>query len=195
MGANTYEAFSITHAQLMDRQTAFDAVVSNAAADPLDIYGVSQGSLNPAMGEAQNEGDDVELSYWSWLNHCEVQVDSGYLSFPLLSSITGRPISSPGAAPNQLFGMDLYHESGVNLAPWPILIRMPSKDTSGLVRTLDFGLYRVTWQPITVTGPQYKQGVKCNMRGRATYSPVDELGNPFPDGKKRIGRMISRPAV
>lgn len=37
MGANTYEAFSITHAQLMDRQTAFDAVVSNAAADPLDI--------------------------------------------------------------------------------------------------------------------------------------------------------------
>jgi hypothetical protein len=177
----TIEAFSITHAQVMDGATAFRALTTSAASDDLDIYGVDQGN--------------VELGYWSWINHATINVRAGYMSFPLLSTLTGAPISSSGSGASILYDIDLWSETGVNLPPKPLLLRMPSKDKDGAVRTFDIGLYKVTFQPVTFDGPQYKEGLKVSYRGRATYSANDETGTPFPDGKKRIARLVSRAAI
>jgi hypothetical protein len=191
----TIEAFSITHAQVMDGATAFRALTTSAASDDLDIYGVDQGNVDPDVGEATNPGDDVELGYWSWINHATINVRAGYMSFPLLSTLTGAPISSSGSGASILYDIDLWSETGVNLPPKPLLLRMPSKDKDGAVRTFDIGLYKVTFQPVTFDGPQYKEGLKVSYRGRATYSANDETGTPFPDGKKRIARLVSRAAI
>lgn len=185
------EAFSLSHAQILDGSTqAFDTATL-ASADAQDFYGVENGSLDPDVGEWANVGDDVELSYWSWLNHATVNIKSGYIPFSLLAALTGRTVSSSGAGATQVFGVDLYHESGVNLAPKPVILKMPSKDHQGNVRTLTIGLYRCVFQPINLDGPAYKEGLKCNWRARALYSASDELGVAFSDGKKRVGKLIS----
>lgn len=185
------EAFSLTHAQILDGSTSFDDVQIND--EWLDIYGVNDASLDPDQDSYDNEGDDAVLSTWNWLNKADVQVQAGYLSFPLISTITGRAISSSGADETLVMSMDLWHEDDFNVGRKPMLVRMPSKDRLGNVRYLDIGLYAVSFQPITFDGPQYKDGLKVNYGGQALMSLVDEQGNAFPDGKKRIGKLISRP--
>jgi hypothetical protein len=37
----------------------------------------------------------------------------------------------------------------------------------------------------------YKDGLKINYDGSALYSSVDENGQPFADGKKRVGRLLA----
>mgnify|MGYP001550950155 FL=1 len=184
------EAFSLSHAQVLDGSTPFETATL-ASADEYDIYGVNDGSLDPDVGEYANEGDDVELSYWPWLNHAQVNVKAGFLSFPLLATLTGRPVSSSSGANGLSYFTDLWHEDSMNVAPKPMLLRMPSKDHLGVVRTLVIGLYRVTFKPIMFDGPSYKNGLKVSYGGRANYSTVDESGSPFTDGKKRVGRLIS----
>lgn len=184
------EAFSLSHAQILDGATAFQTATL-ASADGFDVYGVNDGSIDPDVGEYQNEGDDVELSYWPWLNHATINVQAGFLSFPLVATLTGRPISSSSSASGLSYFTDLWHEDSLNVSPKPMILRMPSKDHLGEVRTLVIGLYRVTFKPITFDGPSYKNGLKSNYGGRANYSTVDETGVAFPDGKKRVGRLIS----
>jgi hypothetical protein len=184
------EAFSLSHAQILDGVTPFQTGTL-AQADGYDVYGVNDGSLAPDTGEYQNEGDDVELSYWPWLNHATVTVQAGFLSFPLLATLTGRATSSSSGASGLSYFADLWHEDSINVAPKPMLMRMPSKDHLGVVRTLVIGLYRVTFRPIMFDGPQYKNGLKVTYGGQANYSTVDELGAAFADGKKRVGRLIS----
>ena len=185
------EAFSLSHAQILDGTTQRFDTATLASADAQDFYGVENGSLDPDMGEFANVGDDVETSYWSWLNHATVQIKSGYIPLSLLAALTGLTVSSSGAGATQVFGVDLYHESGVNLAPKPVILKMPSKDHLGAVRTLTIGLYKCVFQPINLDGPAYKEGLKCNWRARALYSPTDEVGTAFADGKKRVGKLIS----
>ena len=184
------EAFSLSHAQIMDGATPFQtATLANA--DGYDVFGVDDGSLEPDVGEYDNQGDDVNLSYWAWLNHANVNVKAGYLSFPLISTLTSQPLSSSSSANGISYFADLWHEDSMNIDARPMLLRMPSKDHLGQVRTLVFGLYKVNFKPVTFDGPQFKNGLKVSYGGRATYSTVDELGNPFADGKKRVGRLIS----
>lgn len=185
------EAFSLTHAQILDGSTAFSAV--NLSAEAFDVYGVNDASLDPDSDSYDNEGDDAVLSTWNWLNKAEVQVQAGYLSFPLIASLTNRALSSSGAGDSIVYEMDLWHEDDFNVARRPMVIRMPSKDKLGAVRYLDIGLYSVSFAPITFDGPQYKDGLKVNYSGQALMSSVNELGAPFADGKKRIGKLISRP--
>jgi hypothetical protein len=58
------------------------------------------------------------------------------------------------------------------------------------VKVLTIGLYRVEFAPITFDGPRFKDGLKVNYAGKAVYSPVDEVGATFSDGKKRVGRLM-----
>jgi hypothetical protein len=300
MAAPIVEAFSISHAQIMTgSQTWLDAIAS-AAASTEDIYGVNEGSLDVDDDDYDNEGDDKVLSTWAWFNYADVSVQAGYVSFDLLSSITGRPVEqiAATAAVNEVqtlsafvgatggtftltfggkttapiaynavaatiqtalealtsvgvgdivvtggpasttavvftFGndkagsnqpvitidksgvtgltsggvvttttqgkgvtgatqaMDLWHEDSFNQAPKPMLLVMPSKDNLGNPLRFLIGLYRVAFRPISFDGPAYKDGLKINYNGRAVMSAYDELGNVFPDGKSRCGKILS----
>lgn len=187
------EAFSLTHAQILDRTKTFkeEALAQAATPEDLDIYGVNSGSIEPSSDSYINEGDDAELSIWYWLNNAEVSVQQGYFSFPLISKMTGVPVSSSGSGLDIIYEMDLWHEDSFNVGAWPMLMRMPSKDRDGVVRTLTLGLFKVQFSPLTFEGPQYKDGLKINMTGTALMSATDEKGVVFPDGKKRIGKVLS----
>jgi hypothetical protein len=294
------EAFSVSHAQVLNgSQTWMDAVVAAAAASD-DIYGVNEASLDVDDDDFDNEGDDSVLSTWAWFNYADVSVQAGYLSFDLLANITGRPVEviAAGAAVNEVqtltafvgatggtfklsyagqqtaaiaynaaaaaiqtalealvnvgvgdivvtgtnpsttpivftfandkaataqptividktavtgltsggvltettsghaatgsaTAIDLWHEDSMNVAPKPMLVVMPSKDNLGQPCRLLIGLYRVSFRPMSLDGPAYKDGLKVNLNGRAVMSPVDELGNTFADGKKRCGKILS----
>lgn len=186
------EAFSLTHAQVLDGSTAFDAVTTGSS-DWGDVYGVNDASLDPDTDNYDNEGDDAVLSTWNWLNKADVQVQAGYFSFGLIAGLTGRTISSSGSDDSIVYGLDLWHEDDFNVPRRPMIVRMPSKDHLGAVRYFDIGLYSVSFNPITFDGPSYKDGLKVNYGGQALMSTVDELGNAFPDGKRRVGKTISRP--
>lgn len=189
MSSSITEAFSLTHAQVLDGATAFaDALTLG---EGFDIYGVDQASLTPDSENFDNMGDDVVLSTWSWINKAEVEVRGGFLDMPTISTIKGLPITTSGIDPADVHEMDLWHECEINAPPLPMLIRMPARDKDGAARILDIGLYRVYFDPITFDGPQYKDGLKVNYVGRAVFSPEDEEGNVFADGKKRIGKLIS----
>lgn len=189
---NIFEGFSLSHVAVLDgATTAEDAAITVGN----DIYGVRNASLTPDTGQFENEGDDFVLSSWYWLNFANIEVQAGYISLAVISAITGRPISSSGSTSLIKYGMDLWHEDMFNVSRLPVLVRIPSKDSNGLVRRLDFVLYSVQFGPFTFGGPAYKSGLEVNYTGRCVASTKDEVGATFSDGKKRIGRMISGPVI
>jgi Zn-dependent M28 family amino/carboxypeptidase len=79
----------------------------------------------------------------------------------------------------------------MNTSPKPVLVRIPSKDSAGAARRLDLILYRVQFGPFTFNGPAYKAGMEVSFAGRALASTINEVGTVWPDGKKRVGRLVS----
>ena len=53
------EAFSLSHAQILNGATPF-ASVTTGSSDWGDIFGVNDASLDPDSDSYDNEGDDVE---------------------------------------------------------------------------------------------------------------------------------------
>lgn len=298
MPQNIIEAFSVSHAQiLLPGQSFLDALIS-AYNEDTDVYGVNSASLEPDQGDYDNEGDDTIMSTWSWINKANVAVQAGYLSYPLISKLSGRPLDTIAARPAQnteftikttgatagtftlsyggqttaalpfnvtsaavtaaltalatvgtgnvtstggpapadivvtfngvfagrallpltmdkanLTGaaagagvtqtkqgspalkggvsMDLWHEDSMNQPAMPMIVKMPSKLSTGEPADFVFGLNKVSFKPIAFDGPAYKDGLKVNYNGTALASTTDELGNPFPDGKKRYGKLLS----
>lgn len=185
------ESFSLSHAEVLDGSTTFlDAYAATAGQD-YDIYGVNEASLEPDTDEFENEGDDVVLSSWAWLNFAELEVQGGYMSFPLIAKLTGQTVSSGTVSTKQVYGLDLWHEDAMNVAPKPVIVRMPAKDHLGVAGNFVIGLYKVQFKPITFEGPAYKDGLKVNYSGKALYSAADEVGAAFADGKKRVGRLLA----
>jgi hypothetical protein len=187
MSTQIVEAFSLSHVAILDGATGAEEVDG-------DVYGVNEASLEPDEDEFQNEGDDTVLSTWRWLNNAELTVQAGYIPFPLIELLYGEPVTSSGTDPNDFFEVEIWTDRGMNIAAKPVLIRMPSKDHLGAVRTLDIVLYRVQFGPITFDGPVYKDGLKVNYSGRALLSTVDETGASL-GGYKAVGRLISRPQI
>jgi hypothetical protein len=187
----TVEAFSVSHAQILATGEDFLTAIASAYNQDTDIYGVKEASIEPDMDSYDNEGDDVILSTWDWLNKAEVTVQAGYVSFPLIAALTGQAISSGTVGGKQVFGLDLWHEDSLSIPPRPMIIKMPSKDRDGQPADFVIGLYKVAFKPIQFDGPVYKDGLKINYDGSALYSSVDENGQPFADGKKRVGRLLS----
>ena len=192
MATPTVEGFSISHAAVLDGTTGADHADG-------DIYGVDDGSLDPDTDSFDNTGDDTILSTWSWLNFCTVTIRGGYIPFKLVALLTGETISSSGTAPNDYYEMLLWTDRAVNVGPKPMRIRVPSRDSNGLARQLDFILFKVQFDPITFDGPSYKDGLKVNYNGKALLSDKDEKGALLsvrygvPSGTKAAGVLVSRP--
>ena len=90
----TLEGFSLSGAQILTGTETFLENYAAAYAVNGDIYGVNEGSIEPDLGDYDNEGDDAVLSVWNWINKAEISVQAGFISFPLIANLTGRIISS-----------------------------------------------------------------------------------------------------
>lgn len=212
MATHRVEAFSVSHAAILNGTTGAEETDG-------DIFGVRSASLAADIGNFDNTGDDAVLSSWFWFNFATVTVESGFIPTDMVALITGTPVvdyldsddytagtaatagaetTAALAATTHVFDQELWTEQSINSAPRPMLIRMPSKDSAGHVRLLDFVLYRVQFSPINFTGPAYKAGLTVNYSGRAVMSEVNEKGTnlgTLSDGRqiKSVGRLINRP--
>lgn len=92
--SNRVEGFSVSHAQILTAGQSFLQALGQAAAVGEDIYGVAEAGLDPDLGSYDNEGDDSIMSTWDWINKADLKVKAGYVSFPLIASITNRPIDT-----------------------------------------------------------------------------------------------------
>jgi hypothetical protein len=183
VSTTTIEGFSLSHAAILDGTTG---------ADLHDIYGVRNGSLSLSTSNYDNTGDDSVLSTWYWFDYGEVSIESGYVPFTTLAYLAGTSVTSSGASPNDYYAMPLWNTAYLNQSPRPMLLRVPSKDSAGAVRTLDIVLYKVQFEPFNFSGPQYKDGLLLSYSGRALRSSVDEIGNSLSEAA--IGRILSRPS-
>lgn len=186
-----FEGFSISHAMVLDGTQTFIEAAFAAYDEDWDVYGVADGSLDPDTDSFDNEGDDVVLSTWEWLNKATMALQSGYMSLPLYSSITNRAVTTTGTGANTAHAMDLWHEDDFGAPARPVLLKCPSRDSKGAARDLVIGLYRVSFGAVTLEGPAYKDGLKVNWNGTANFSNYDEEGVAFVDGKKKVARLIS----
>jgi hypothetical protein len=190
----TVEGFSLSHAAILDGTTGAEHVDG-------DIYGVNEATLEPDTDTYDNEGDDFVLSTWGWLNYASLEVKGGYIPFKLITLLSGEATTSSGVAPNDYFTQLLWTDRSLNVAPRPVLIRIPSKDADGAVRSLEFVLFKVQFDPIKFEGPTYKDGLKINYSGRALPSLNNEAGvllstaYGVPVGTRAVARMVSRPAI
>ncbi len=186
MTSKIIEGFSLTHAAILDGTTGAEAVDG-------DIYGVRSGTIAADTGNYDNTGDDTVLSSWFWLNYATVTVQSGYVPFNTIALLAGATITSSGTGASDYYSLPLWDEDSINQPPRPMLIRVPAKDKDGIIRSLDFVLYRVQFGPFSFDGPSYKSGLLLNYTGRAVVSDKDETGATL--SKRAIGRLINRPAV
>lgn len=187
------EGFSLSHAAILDGTTGAEAVNG-------DIYGIRSGSLALGVSNYDNTGDDSILSTWYWGDKATVTVTSGYVPFDTIALLSGSKITSASTGATSVFSMPLWEQGAMNTVPRPMLIRVPSKDSQGNIRRLDFVLYKVQFEPFSFTGPDYKSGLLLNYTGSALFSDVDEKGQPVVDSEtglpsKAIGRLISAPAL
>lgn len=178
------EGFSLSHAAILD---------GTSGAESADIYGIREGSIDVDTDNYDNTGDDSILSSWSWFNSATVTVQSGYLSFAMVTLLSGSTVTSSGTSPNDFYNLPLWNENSLNQSTKPMLIRVPSKDSLGNPRSIDFVLYRVQFDPIKFDGPSYKSGLLLNYSGRATMSSVDEKGTTLTE--RSMGRIIGRPRL
>jgi len=191
MATTIVEGFSLSHAAILDGQTG---------AEQASIYGVRSGSLELDTDSYDNTGDDAVLSTWYWFNKATLTVQSGYVPFATVALLSNSKMTSSGAAPGDYYTLPLWELRTQNTPPFPVLVRVPSKDSIGTLRTLDFVLYKVQFQPFSFDGPTYKDGLLLNYTGSALPSAVTETGTPVLDSvtglaSKSIGRIVSRPQI
>lgn len=191
MATKIVEGFSISHAQVLDGATLGDQAVAHA--DQYDIYGVREGNLEVDADSFENTGDDFVLSTWDWINFATIAITSGYISFEVLATLSGETVTTSGAAPADYHSIPLWTEDQVNSSARPVLLRIPSRDSAGVARTLDVVLYKAFFAPIAFEGPAYKDGLGVSYTARAVLSDTDEIGVAL--AKRAVGRLISKPAA
>lgn len=180
-----FEGFSVSHAAILNGSTG---------AENFQMYAVRNGSVTPDSGNFENTGDDVVLSEWFWLNFANVTIEEGFIPYAMVAFITGTTVSSSGTAPNDYYSLPLWTLNSMNQPNTPCVIRSPAKDSSGLIYTMDFVLYKCAWMPISFTGPSYKTGLSVTMNGRALESTTNEVGSALPTSYPRsVGRLIMLP--
>lgn len=196
MATPIVEGFSLSHAAILDGTTGAEEVDG-------DIYGIRSGSIELDTDSYDNTGDDAVLSTWYWFNKATLTIQSGYIPFKTIALLTGSDVASTtsgSGSNNQVYSMSLWEDRQQNVQPRPVLIRVPSKDKDGVLRTLDFVLFKVQFQPISFDGPTYKDGLLVNYTGTALMSDKDETGADVLDSvtgakTRAIGRLVSRPQV
>lgn len=197
--SNTYagtpfEGFSLSHAAILNGSTG---------AEGATVYGVRNGTISTDQGNFENTGDDVVLSEHFWINFANITIEEGYIPFSTIAYITGTQVTSSGAAGADYYAIPLWTLASMNQVTQPLAVRVPSKDAGGQIRTLDFIMYRVQFQPFNFTGPSYKTGLSCSIAGRALFSTVNEVGTALPvayggtsgSAGMSIGRLVSLPGT
>lgn len=180
-----FEGFSLSHAAILS---------SSTGAESASIYGVRNGTISTDQGNFENTGDDIVLSEHFWINFANVTIEEGFVPFSTIALITGTTVSSSGTTPNDYYSLPLWTLASMNQPTQPLAIRVPAKDAGGAIKTLDFVLYRVQFQPFNFTGPSYKTGLSCSIAGRALFSSTDERGNALPNSyPQSIGRLVAWP--
>jgi len=185
VAGSNFEGFSISHAAILDGTDGTEEEFG-------DIFGVRSGTIAADTGNYDNTGDDYVLSSWFWLNFATVTVEAGYLPFRTIGLLSGATLTSSGTGQGTTYEMGLWEEDSVNQPARPMLIRVPSKDSDGQIRVMDFILYKVIFGPINFTGPSYKSGLLLNYTGRAVISDKNEKGTTL--AKRAIGRVVNRAA-
>ncbi len=130
MATTIFEGFSISHAAILNSSTGLDETWG-------DIYGVSEGSLEADTDSFDNTGDDVVLSTWMWFNYATVSITGGYVPFTTIANLSGATVTSSGTAPNDTYSVPLWNKASLNQPTRPMRIRVPSKDSAGVVRNMD----------------------------------------------------------
>jgi hypothetical protein len=188
VSSTTVEGFSLSHAAILNGVTGAEEAAG-------DIYGVRTGTIAVDTGNYDNTGDDAVLSSWFWFNYATVTVQSGYVPFDTISLLSGSAITSSvvstATGSDDYYSLPLWEETSLNQPVRPMLVRLPGKDKDGLIRTLDFVLYKVQFGPFSFDGPAYKSGLLLNYTGRAVMSDKDETGTALT--VRSIGRLINRP--
>lgn len=189
MASPIVEGFSLSHAAILDDTTGEDHEFG-------DIYGIRSGTIELETDSYDNTGDDGILSTWYWATKANITVQSGFISLPALSLLSGSAIASSGAGAGQTFALPLWEKRQMNTVPRPMLLRVPSKDKDGAIRNLVFLLFKVSFQPFSFDGPSYKEGIVTNYNGSALFSDKDEKGDPVLDSvtgepTEAIGRLVS----
>ena len=182
MPAPIVEGFSLSHAAILNGTTG---------AELADIYGVREATIEVDTDSFDNTGDDSVLSSWQWFNFATLSVKSGYIPMDLAALLAGTTLTTSGTAGSETVSMPLWSKNSLNTPTRPVLIRIPSKDSTGAVRTLDVVLFKVQFAPISLEGPSYKDGLVTSYSGKAVMSSVDEKGAPLTEPS--IGRIVSRP--
>lgn len=182
MPAPTIEGFSLSHAAILDGTTGAEAA---------DIYGVREASIEVDTDSFDNTGDDNVLSSWQWFNFATLSVKSGYIPMDLVALLSGSTVTTSGTAGSETYSMPLWSKNSLNTPTRPVLVRIPSKDKAGAVRTLDIVLFKVQFAPISLEGPSYKDGLVASYTGKAVMSSVNEVGAALTEPS--IGRLVSRP--
>lgn len=177
------EAFSVTHAAILDGDTGAEEVNG-------DIYGVENASIAPDLGSYDNVGDDVVKSTWKWFNKATISIQAGYVPFDLLNLIFGPTTSSSGSGASLRHEQPLWEKQGQNVTTKPLLIRCEAKDSNKNTRWFEFIFYSCQFAPISFTGPAYKDGLKINYTAEALMSSTNEAGETLT--YEAVGRLISR---
>lgn len=197
-GGPIVEGFSLSHAEILPTPSGLvhpDPAVGMGEAEAGwgDIYGIRSGRIAVNTGNFDNTGDDAVLSSWFWFNYADVEISSGYVPFATISKLAGSTVTSSGTAPDDTYSMPLWNEKSNNTPTHPMRIRVPSKTKDGIVRSLEFVLFKVQFHPFSFDGPDYKAGLLLHYAGRALISDQDEVGNILAD--RAIGRMTSGPVA
>lgn len=190
MATPIFEGFSLSHVGILNGTTGAEEATG-------DVYGAKSASLELDSDSFDNTGDDTTLSTWNWFNKATLTVQSGFITFPLIQLLTGSKVTSSGSGNNDTYTAPLWEERQQNVAPKPVLVRIPSRDKDGLVRQMDFILYKVQFQPISFDGPTYKDGMLVNYTGTALLSDKDEKGAQVVDSvtglpSRAVGRIVNR---
>lgn len=194
MANQVFEGFSLSHAAVLDNPVSLGG--GGTGAETASLYGVRNGTLATDSGNFENTGDDIVQSEWFWFNFANLTIEAGFLTFATIATITGTTISSSGNSPNDYYALPLWTLNSLNQVTRPVALRVPSRDNIGNVRTMDFILYRVQFQPFNFTGPSYKNGLTVSLAGRALMSLIDERGNNLPASYPRsLGRIVNAPGT
>lgn len=185
VNGTSFEGFSLSHAAILNGSTG---------AEQATVYGVRNGTVSTDQGNFENTGDDVVLSEHFWINFANITIEEGFVPFSTIAYITGTEVASSGAAGADYYAIPLWTLSSMNQPTFPLAVRVPSKDSLGQLRTLDFVFYRVQFMPFNFTGPSYKTGLTCSIAGRALFSTVNEIGTPLPTSyPQSLGRLVAWP--
>lgn len=190
LSTGIYEGFSVSHAAILTGVDLNDALNGG-------IYGVRSGTIQLQTSSFDNTGDDAVLSTWYWFTKATITINSGFVPFATLALMMGVATTSSTAADGSDYNsLPLWEARMQNIKPQPVLIRVPSKDSAGNLRTLDFVLYKVQFAPFGFTGPSYKTGLQIDYSGDALVSSFTETGAQVKDSitgtnSKSIGRLIS----